>query len=84
LGVFLPVLSILSIRRFAGGGGRAGRAGRPEVVVAFEVVVVLPVVVVGPGMHAVTQKTLCFTSAPWEPSALMVSLTWKPWLGGAR
>jgi hypothetical protein len=45
---------------------------------------VLPVVVVGPGMHSVTHKTLCFTSAPREPSALMVSLTWKPWLGRAR
>jgi hypothetical protein len=53
-------------------------------VVAFEVVVVPPVVVVGPGMHSVTQKTLGFMSAPWEPSALMVSLTWKPWLGWAR
>ena len=38
-------------------------------------------VVVGAGTQPVDQKTLCLTSAPWEPSALMVSLTWKPWLG---
>src|SRR5215207_4155076 len=47
------------------------------------VVVVVPpglVVVVGPGPQPVTQKTLCLTSAPWEPSAWMVSLTWTPWL----
>ena len=67
MGVFLPVLSILSIRRFAGGGGRAGVLVAPEVVVAFEVVVVPPVVVVRPGMHSATRNTLCFTSAPWSP-----------------
>jgi len=39
------------------------------------------VVVVGPGTHPVTQKTLCLTSAPWAPSALIVSFTWKPWFG---
>jgi len=47
------------------------------------VVVVSPglVVVVVPGTsQPVTQKTLCLTSAPWEPSAWMVSLTWTPWL----
>ena len=44
-------------------------------------VVVVDVVVVGPGTHPLDQNTLCLTSAPWEPSALMVSLTWKPWLG---
>ena len=53
------------------------------VVVVSPVVVVVPpeVVVVGAGTQPVTQKTLCLTSAPWEPSALMVSLTWKPWVG---
>jgi hypothetical protein len=29
----------------------------------------------------VTQKTLCLVSAPWAPSALIVSLTWKPCTG---
>jgi hypothetical protein len=51
------------------------------VVVGAIVVVGAVVVVVGAGAQPVTQKTLCLTSAPWEPSALMVSLTWKPWLG---
>ena len=51
-------------------------------VVDFMVVVVVPeVVVVGEGPQPVTQKTLCLTSAPWEPAAWMVSLTWKPCTG---
>jgi hypothetical protein len=37
--------------------------------------------VVGGGAQPDTQKTLCFTSAPLEPSALMVSLTCQPWMG---
>jgi hypothetical protein len=56
----------------------------PELPVPWEVLVVVVssvVVVVGPGTQPVTQKTLCLTSAPWLPSALMVSLTWKPWVG---
>ena len=57
----------------------------PEVlvVVAPEVEVVVPevVVVVELGPQPVTQNTLCFTSAPWDPSAWMVSLTWKPCTG---
>jgi hypothetical protein len=52
-----------------------------DVVVAPEVVVAPDVVVVGAGTQPVTQKTLCLTSAPWEPSALTVNLTWTPWLG---
>ena len=54
----------------------------PEVLVAPVVVVVgaVVLVVVG-GAQPVTQKTLCLTSAPWEPSALIVSLTWKPCTG---
>ena len=44
-------------------------------------VVVELVDVVGGVSQPVTQKTLCFTSAPWAPSALMVSLTWNPWMG---
>jgi len=54
------------------------------VVVAPEVEVVVPkvvVVVVGLGPQPVTQNTLCLTSAPREPSALTVSLTWKPCTG---
>src|SRR6266508_4838493 len=58
----------------------------PDVVVAPEVLVapeelVAPevVVVVVPGMQPVTQNTLCLVSAPCEPSAWIVSLTWKPW-----
>jgi hypothetical protein len=52
------------------------------VVVDVEVVVLVVVeVVVTGGGQPVTQNTLCLTSAPWEPSALIVSLTWKPWLG---
>ena len=40
------------------------------------------VVDVGGGVsQPVTQKTLCLTSAPCEPSALMVSLTCHPWMG---
>ena len=48
-----------------------------------DVLVVVPevVVVVGPGPQPLTQNTLCLTSAPWEPSAWMVSLTWTPWFG---
>jgi hypothetical protein len=56
----------------------------PEVlvVVAPEVEVVVPeVVVAGLGPQPVTQNTLCFTSAPWDPSAWRVSLTWKPCTG---
>ena len=56
----------------------------PLVVVDFMVVVVVVpevVVVVGLGTQPVTQNTLCLTSAPWEPSALIVSLTWKPCTG---
>src|SRR5829696_5955762 len=47
------------------------------IVVGGAIVVVgaVVVVVVGPGTQPVTQKTLCLTSAPWDPSALMVSLT---------
>ena len=41
----------------------------PEVLVACDVVVPPAVVVVGAGTQPVTQKTLCLTSAPWEPSA---------------
>jgi hypothetical protein len=37
--------------------------------------------VVGGVAQPDTQKTLCFTSAPLEPSALMVSLTCHPWMG---
>jgi hypothetical protein len=45
-------------------------------------VVVLELVdVVGGVSQPVTQKTLCFTSAPLEPSALMVSFTWNPCWG---
>ena len=55
--------------------------GSTVLVVGFVVVVGAMVVVVGAGTQPVDQKTLCLTSAPWEPSALMVSLTWKPWLG---
>jgi hypothetical protein len=39
------------------------------------------VLVVGGVAQPVTQKTLCLTSAPWEPSALIVSLTWTPCCG---
>ena len=53
----------------------------PDVVVMPEVLVAPDVVVVGAGAQPVTQKTLCLTSAPWEPSALMVNLTWTLWLG---
>src|SRR5215216_4235420 len=55
----------------------------PEVEVASLVVVVVPevVVVVGAGPQPVTQKTLYLVSGPWEPSALMVSVTWKPCTG---
>jgi hypothetical protein len=38
-------------------------------------------VVVGGVSQPVTQKTLCLTSAPCEPSALIVSLTWNPCCG---
>src|SRR5215210_1285929 len=39
----------------------------------------LAVVGLGVGVtHCSTQKTLCLVSAPCEPSALIVSLTWKP------
>jgi hypothetical protein len=38
-------------------------------------------VVVGGVTQPVTQKTLCLVSAPWEPSALTVSLTWNPCCG---
>ncbi|HET6748255.1 MAG TPA: hypothetical protein VFL71_03260 [Actinomycetes bacterium] len=51
-----------------------------EVLVVLDVVVLVVVVVV-PAGQPVTQKTLCLTSAPREPSALIVSFTWKPWLG---
>jgi hypothetical protein len=52
------------------------------VVVDVEVVELdVDVVVVGGVSQPVTQKTLCFTSAPWEPSALIVSLTWNPCCG---
>jgi hypothetical protein len=54
--------------------------GRVVVVVVL-LVVVLVVVVVPGGGQPVTQNTLYLVSAPWEPSALIVSLTWKPWLG---
>jgi hypothetical protein len=50
------------------------------VVVDVEVVVLVEVVVTGGG-QPVTQNTLYLVSAPCEPSALIVSLTWKPWLG---
>jgi hypothetical protein len=50
------------------------------VVVEVVVLVVVEVVVTGGG-QPVTQNTLYLVSAPWEPSALIVSLTWKPWLG---
>ncbi len=53
----------------------------PDVLVAPVVVVAPDVVVVCSGWQPVTQKTLYLTSAPCEPSALMVSLTWNPWLG---
>jgi hypothetical protein len=49
-------------------------------VVVVLLVVLVEVVVTGGG-QPVTQNTLCLTSAPCEPSALIVSLTWKPWLG---
>ena len=49
-------------------------------VVDVEVVDVV-VVVVGGGSHPFTQNTLCFTSAPWEPWACTVSLTWWPCWG---
>ena len=73
-------------RRRRGGPGRRVVVGGMVVVVVTVVVgaivVVGAVVVVGgTGTQPVTQKTLCLTSAPWEPSALMVSLTWKPWAG---
>lgn len=43
------------------------------------VVVVLGAVVVVVGLpHTWTQNSLCFVSPPIEPSALIVSLTWKP------
>jgi hypothetical protein len=54
------------------------------VLVVVEVVVLVVVdveVVVTGGGQPVTQNTLYLTSAPCEPSALIVSLTWKPWLG---
>jgi len=44
-------------------------------------VVELEVDVVGGVSQPVTQKTLCLTSAPRAPSALMVSLTWNPCCG---
>jgi len=50
------------------------------VVVVVLVVVDVEVVVTGGG-QPVTQNTLYLVSAPCEPSALIVSLTWKPWLG---
>src|SRR4030095_5332452 len=55
----------------------------PDVVVVVPDVVVVPEVVVVdcPGPHPVTQNTLYLVSAPWEPSALTVSLTWNPSLG---
>src|SRR5512133_413134 len=58
----------------------------PEVLVEvlLEVLVEVLVVVlevVGLGTQPVTQNTLYLTSAPWEPSAWMVSLTWKPCTG---
>jgi hypothetical protein len=54
----------------------------PDVVVSFDVLVVEPdVVVVGLGTQPVTQNTLYLVSAPWEPSAWTVSLTWKPCTG---
>ena len=57
----------------------------PEVELAPEVLVApAVVVVVGIGPQPVTQKTLCLTSAPWEPWAWIVSLTWTPWLGWGR
>ena len=31
--------------------------------------------------HSVTQKTLCLTSEPIDPSAWTVSETWYPWFG---
>ena len=53
------------------------------VVVELDVEVVeLDVDVVGGGVsQPVTQKTLCFTSEPRAPSALIVSLTWNPCCG---
>jgi hypothetical protein len=36
---------------------------------------------VGGVSQPVTQKTLCLTSAPRDPSALIVSLTWNPCFG---
>ena len=53
-----------------------------HVGVELEVEVVeLDVEVVGGVTQPVTQKTLCFTSAPCEPSAFTVSLTWNPCCG---
>jgi hypothetical protein len=42
---------------------------------------VVDVAVVGGVSQPDTQNTLCFTSAPCEPSALMVSLTCQPCWG---
>ena len=64
----------------------------PVVVVCAPVVVVAPTVVVVAGSvvvvevvggvsQPVTQNTLYLVSAPWAPSAWMVSLTWTPWFG---
>ena len=53
----------------------------PELLATPEVVVALKVVVVVPAAQPLTQKTLCLVSAPREPSAWIVSLTWNPWLG---
>jgi hypothetical protein len=58
--------------------------GGVVVVVVVDVVVdvvVVDVVVVGGVSQPVTQNTLCFTSAPCDPSLLTVSLTCQPCWG---
>jgi hypothetical protein len=52
-----------------------------DVEVDGGVVVVVVVVVVSGGTQSVTQNTLCLTSAPCDPSAWIVSLTWNPCWG---
>jgi hypothetical protein len=61
--------------------GSLVEVGLVDVGGSVVVVVVVVVLVVVGDRQPVTQNTLYLVSAPWEPSAWMVSFTWTPWLG---
>lgn len=62
-------------------GSTVGTVGGGGAEVGDGTVVGGGVTVVPKGGEHVTQNTFCFVSAPIDPSASTVSLTWNPWLG---